>query len=182
MRQLLLSSILWVTGWSLVKPNLYKWLEQNSYICDLSLSGNAPRFLTPEEEKVFKCECGDPLVSRKACSRKGDELPACTEIPDLCMREYIILFKETPDRLSQPFTTRIVSTSSTTMIPTTVLVTTTIRPVPSFRPLLQRQNAFTRRPPSRFLLRSRAPGRGSGRRPSSKQNTFTLQVSLSSAN
>ncbi|KAK6013144.1 hypothetical protein OSTOST_21598 [Ostertagia ostertagi] len=175
MRQLLLSSILWVTSFAVIKPDLYVWLEQNSYICDLSLSGDAPRFLTADESKQFKCECGDPLVSRRACSRRGDDLPICTEIPDLCMREYIILFTETSDRLSQcppqlprkhprrlrrPRTTR--------------------RQTPTFRQLQQRQNTpptGTRRPSNRqFLFRSRTPARPLTRRPSTKQNTFTLQV------
>ncbi|ETN71042.1 hypothetical protein NECAME_04737 [Necator americanus] len=102
MRLLLISSILWVTSRTMKKPDLYVWLEQNSYICDLSLFGNSlPHFLSPDESKQFACDCGDPLISRAACARRSNEMPNCHEIPDLCMREYAILFTETGDRLAR---------------------------------------------------------------------------------
>ncbi|RCN39852.1 hypothetical protein ANCCAN_14218 [Ancylostoma caninum] len=101
MRLLLVSSILWVTSRAMRKPDLYVWLEQNSYICDLSLFGSSlPHFVSPDEARQFACDCGDPLISRAACARRGNEVPNCHEIPDLCMREYSILFTETGDRLA----------------------------------------------------------------------------------
>ncbi|XGW12206.1 hypothetical protein V3C99_013137, partial [Haemonchus contortus] len=189
MRQLLLSSILWVTGLAMIKPDLYVWLEQNSYICDQSFFGNGPRFLTPDESKQFSCDCGDPLVSRSACSRKADDLPTCTAIPDLCMKEYIILFTETADRLSQPLTTRASTTEETTTTAatttaeatttetpsTTVTTTTSRRQSISFRPIQQRQ-ARTRHPVAReFLFRSRSSTRAATTTPPRRQNTFSLQ-------
>ncbi|VDL70981.1 unnamed protein product [Nippostrongylus brasiliensis] len=113
MRLLLLSSTLWVVASTMRKPDLYVWLEQNSYICDLSSGGIMPRFLSPDESKQFNCACGDPLISQAACARKGNEMPTCHSIPDLCMREYAILFTETSDRLAQPIPTDTASWSTT---------------------------------------------------------------------
>ncbi|KHJ95034.1 hypothetical protein OESDEN_05033 [Oesophagostomum dentatum] len=130
MRHLLLSSILWVMSRAMQKPDLYVWLEQNSYICkfyqsyyfhrDPSLFGSSlPHFVTADESKQFACDCGDPLVSRMACARHASEPPVCHEIPDICMREYSILFTEFNDRLSEPLTTRPITTTTTTEPPTT---------------------------------------------------------------
>ncbi|KAK6733192.1 hypothetical protein RB195_017135 [Necator americanus] len=158
MRLLLISSILWVTSRTMKKPDLYVWLEQNSYICDLSLFGNSlPHFLSPDESKQFACDCGDPLISRAACARRSNEMPNCHEIPDLCMREYAILFTETGDRLAQPFTTRATTT--------TTEPSTTRQPIPPRRPSARRE----------FVFRNRVPVRTVTRRPPFRQRTFTLQ-------
>ncbi|KJH45823.1 hypothetical protein DICVIV_08116 [Dictyocaulus viviparus] len=109
MRQLILSAALvWSISLSMNKPDLYVWLERNSYICefkkhalgDLSTTEGDPRFLFPDESKQFACDCGDPLISRSACARHSTNSPTCHAIPDLCMREYAILFTETINRLS----------------------------------------------------------------------------------
>ncbi|KAL6733387.1 hypothetical protein Aduo_004037 [Ancylostoma duodenale] len=180
MRLLLVSSILWVTSHAMRKPDLYVWLEQNSYICDLSLFGSSlPHFLSPDEARQFACDCGDPLISRAACARHANEVPTCHEIPDLCMREYGILFTEVGDRLAQPLTTK--ATTTTTEPPTTTkefLTTIRVLPPPQRRqPFLrkfQRQPVTTRRPLRReFVFRNRVPLRDT-RRPLRKQKTFPL--------
>ncbi|EPB77428.1 hypothetical protein ANCCEY_03496 [Ancylostoma ceylanicum] len=151
---------------------------------DLSLFGSSlPHFVSPDEARQFACDCGDPLISRAACARRGNEVPTCHEIPDLCMREYSILFTETGDRLAQPLTTR--ATTTTTEPPTTTTeFVTTIRVPPPPQPLppqrrqpffrkFQRQPATTRRPLRReFVFRNRVPTR----RPLRRQKTFQLRL------
>ncbi|WKX96011.1 hypothetical protein Q1695_012457 [Nippostrongylus brasiliensis] len=188
MRLLLLSSTLWVVASTMRKPDLYVWLEQNSYICDLSSGGIMPRFLSPDESKQFNCACGDPLISQAACARKGNEMPTCHSIPDLCMREYAILFTETSDRLAQPLTTRpstVATThpppsSTSTAASTSRAVLVGRRPVPSPSTLRQLQRLPqrpTRRPFNReFLFRNRTPSRvGTRPKGAQRQNTFPLQ-------
>ncbi|WKX96010.1 hypothetical protein Q1695_012457 [Nippostrongylus brasiliensis] len=189
MRLLLLSSTLWVVASTMRKPDLYVWLEQNSYICDLSSGGIMPRFLSPDESKQFNCACGDPLISQAACARKGNEMPTCHSIPDLCMREYAILFTETSDRLAQPLTTRpstVATThpppsSTSTAASTSRAVLVGRRPVPSPSTLRQLQRLPqrpTRRPFNReFLFRNRTPSRvGTRPKGAQRQNTFPLQL------
>ncbi|VDM56729.1 unnamed protein product [Angiostrongylus costaricensis] len=148
MRQLLLSSALWVTSLSVQKPDIYMWLEQNSYICDLSTNREGPHFLFADESKEYKCDCGDPLISQSACARRGTESPSCHEIPDLCMREYVILFAETENRLTQPLSTGVtvntiappVFTTLAEIIP--VLPKRTLSSLPAIR-MLSKNNTFT---------------------------------------
>uniref|UniRef100_A0A1I7WWA4 ShKT domain-containing protein n=1 Tax=Heterorhabditis bacteriophora TaxID=37862 RepID=A0A1I7WWA4_HETBA len=176
---LFLSSLMWVHTEAMHKPDLYMWLEQNSYICDLDLFNfrNSMRFLSVEEARTFNCQCGDPLISKAACARKPNELPMCHPIPDLCMREYTILFTATEDRLSQPLTTRAFLRSSikTTTVPTRRPVTVHRQTRPPSSPqnrIIPPHNQF-RRP---FFFIPAKKSLTSNRRPlNRKQNSFNFQ-------
>ncbi|CAI5440647.1 unnamed protein product [Caenorhabditis angaria] len=82
-------------------PNIYKWLEQNSYICDPSLTNKRnPKFLTLFESHRIKCSCGDPLKSKAACARKSTrDKPHCVRLPDTCMKEYTVIFANAGNRM-----------------------------------------------------------------------------------
>ncbi|EFO91662.1 hypothetical protein CRE_05179 [Caenorhabditis remanei] len=88
------------------RPNLYRWLAQNSYICDPTLlNKRSHRFLTPRESSTLRCSCGDPLVTKKACGRKNrrtKEKPSCFRLPEPCFREYAVIFANGGNRLTKP--------------------------------------------------------------------------------
>ncbi|CAD6195336.1 unnamed protein product [Caenorhabditis auriculariae] len=82
------------------KPNIYSWLQLNSYICDPSLSGQASfRFLTPTEAIRLRCACGDVSVTRTACGRRSFEKPSCFALPAICMQEYSVIFANAANRI-----------------------------------------------------------------------------------
>uniref|UniRef100_A0A914PWG4 Uncharacterized protein n=1 Tax=Panagrolaimus davidi TaxID=227884 RepID=A0A914PWG4_9BILA len=83
-------------------PNIYHWMERNSYICDpfIPSKPDNPIFIFEEEAEIFKCAklCGDPIETKKACGRmrsQPDSDPSCFTIPEICIREYIHEFTTT---------------------------------------------------------------------------------------
>ncbi|CAI2326925.1 unnamed protein product [Caenorhabditis sp. 36 PRJEB53466] len=86
------------------RPNTYKWLAQNSYLCDPSLlNRRSHRFLAPREATRLRCSCGDPLVTKSACARrKSSEKPRCFRLPEACIQEYTVIFANGGNRLSKP--------------------------------------------------------------------------------
>ncbi|CAB3411399.1 unnamed protein product [Caenorhabditis bovis] len=83
-------------------PNIYHWLEQNSYICDASLiSRRHPKFLTPAEARIFECSCGDPIKSKMACGKIGKIKPRCFRLPIECLREYTAIFASAGNRMKR---------------------------------------------------------------------------------
>uniref|UniRef100_A0AC35FRI4 Uncharacterized protein n=1 Tax=Panagrolaimus sp. PS1159 TaxID=55785 RepID=A0AC35FRI4_9BILA len=83
-------------------PNIYHWMERNSYICDpfIPSKPDNPIFIFEEEAEIFKCStlCGDPIESKKACGRmrsQPDSDPSCFTIPEICIKEYIHEFTTT---------------------------------------------------------------------------------------
>ncbi|CAL2031034.1 unnamed protein product [Caenorhabditis brenneri] len=84
------------------RVNLYKWLAQNSYICDPTLlNKRSHRFLAPREHVRSRCSCGDPLITKAACGRKNGsrDKAKCFRLPDSCLQEYSIIFANGGNRL-----------------------------------------------------------------------------------
>ncbi|CAI4221304.1 unnamed protein product [Auanema sp. JU1783] len=163
------------SGWTAIqRPEIHKWLEQNSYICVLDPIRNTVRFLTTSEAQALRCNCGDPLITKSACARRGFERPHCASLPDLCLREYQILFTEIEDRRNQPpMSTRFPSRTTTTSPPTTLrrrtLSTRPTRVLHSLPTIAPRSlNSQNRNKPT-FILPNRFPLTSSTRRTTSHE-------------
>ncbi|PAV87103.1 hypothetical protein WR25_12716 isoform A [Diploscapter pachys] len=116
-------------------PTIYKFIQDNSYICNPVLLGDGSlvTFLTEEQSKNCS-ECNRfvfDFVPNKACATRtsGNQVETntgCFDVPQLCVEEYVLRYSNKFPTTTKPrITTRpttITRKSLPTLIPTTAFV------------------------------------------------------------